>query len=170
MSLSDILFISLFFALTFYLHNVRVERNSCTWAHSIKHTHTHRCARALIHSVGLLWMSDRPVAQVYTWQHTTLTRETSISPAGFEPAIPSSERPQTHTLDRVAPVSARCLPWFEICLVLQPTHNFLHHPFRHPIQIFIGLTVHLPDFPHTRYTEVSSARFAVKYRGQRYVQ
>jgi hypothetical protein len=27
------------------------------------------------HSVGLLWTSDRPVAETSTWQHTTLTRD-----------------------------------------------------------------------------------------------
>jgi hypothetical protein len=27
------------------------------------------------HSVGLLWMSDQPVAETSTWQHTTLTRD-----------------------------------------------------------------------------------------------
>jgi len=27
------------------------------------------------HSVGLLWASDEPIAETYTWQHTTLTRE-----------------------------------------------------------------------------------------------
>jgi len=26
-------------------------------------------------SVGLLWMSDRPVAETSSWQHTTLTRD-----------------------------------------------------------------------------------------------
>jgi hypothetical protein len=55
------------------------------------------------HSVGLLWTSDQPVAETSTWQHTTLTRhKTSISPAGFKPTIPESERPQTHALDRGA--------------------------------------------------------------------
>jgi hypothetical protein len=29
-------------------------------------------------------------------------RQTSMPPAGFEPAIPASERPQTHALDRAA--------------------------------------------------------------------
>ena len=33
------------------------------------HTHTH------IQSVGLLWTSDRPVAETSTWQHTTITRD-----------------------------------------------------------------------------------------------
>jgi hypothetical protein len=27
------------------------------------------------HSVGLFWTRDQPVAQTYTWQHTTLTRD-----------------------------------------------------------------------------------------------
>jgi hypothetical protein len=36
-------------------------------------------------------------------QHTTLKRDkTSMQPAGFEPAIPASERPQTHAIDRAA--------------------------------------------------------------------
>jgi hypothetical protein len=29
-------------------------------------------------------------------------RQASMFPAGFEPAIPASERPQTHALDRAA--------------------------------------------------------------------
>jgi len=38
------------------------------------------------------------------WQHTTLTRDISMPPAGFEPAIPASERPHTQALDRAATV------------------------------------------------------------------
>jgi hypothetical protein len=54
-----------------------------------------------LQSVGLLWTSDRPDVETSTWQHTTLTRDTRpCLPAGFEPAIPVSERPQTHALDR----------------------------------------------------------------------
>ena len=34
--------------------------------------------------------------------HNTRKRQPSISPAGFEPSIPASERPQTHVLDRAA--------------------------------------------------------------------
>ena len=34
--------------------------------------------------------------------HNTHNRQTSMSPAGFEPAIPSSERQQNHVLDRSA--------------------------------------------------------------------
>jgi predicted RecB family nuclease len=35
-------------------------------------------------------------------QHTTLKKTDIRAPGGFEPAIPASERPQTHDLDRVA--------------------------------------------------------------------
>jgi len=52
-------------------------------------------------SAGLLWTSDQPDAKTSICQHTTLTtdRLTSMSPAGFETAIPASERPQTHAFD-----------------------------------------------------------------------
>jgi hypothetical protein len=52
------------------------------------------------HSIGLLWTSDRPVAETSTWQHTT--QQTDMLPAEFEPATPASEQPQTHALDRAA--------------------------------------------------------------------
>ena len=48
------------------------------------------------HSVGLPCTSDQPDAE--TCQHTTLTRNTSMVPAGFERAILASERAQTHGL------------------------------------------------------------------------
>jgi hypothetical protein len=54
-------------------------------------------------SVELLWTSDQSVVETSTWQHTTLTRDRHPSPpAELEPAIPASERPQNHSLDRVA--------------------------------------------------------------------
>jgi len=52
-------------------------------------------------SVGLLWTSDRLVADISTWQHTTLT-QTSMPPVGFEPTISAGERPQTYALDGAA--------------------------------------------------------------------
>jgi hypothetical protein len=62
---------------------------------TLRHTHTQ--------PVGLLWTSDRPVAETSTRQHTTLARDRHLCPpAGFEPVIPTSERPQTHALDRAA--------------------------------------------------------------------
>jgi hypothetical protein len=54
------------------------------------------------HSIGLLWTSDRPVEETSIWQHNTHKRQTFTSPAGFDPAILASERPQTHTLNRAA--------------------------------------------------------------------
>jgi hypothetical protein len=54
------------------------------------------------HSVGLLWMSDRPGAETSTWQYKTHNKETSMPPVGFEPAISAGERPQTHALDWAA--------------------------------------------------------------------
>jgi hypothetical protein len=39
---------------------------------------------------------------VYLTTHNTHKRQTSMQPAGFEPTIPASERPQIHTLNRAA--------------------------------------------------------------------
>jgi hypothetical protein len=39
---------------------------------------------------------------LYLTKQNTQKRHTSMSPAGFEPTIPASERPQTHALDRAA--------------------------------------------------------------------
>jgi hypothetical protein len=51
------------------------------------------------HSVGLLWTSDRPVAETFTCTtHKIHNRHTSMLPVGFEPAIPASERPQAYIL------------------------------------------------------------------------
>ena len=54
------------------------------------------------HSAGLLWTSDQSDAEASTWQHT-VTRDKQPCPrAGFEPAFPTSEWPQTHSLDYAA--------------------------------------------------------------------
>ena len=51
--------------------------------------------------MGLLWTSDQPYTE--TTQHSQQTdRQTSTLSAGLEPAIPGSELPQTHALDRAA--------------------------------------------------------------------
>ena len=55
------------------------------------------------YSVGPLQTSDRPVARTCTWQHRTIARaRPPFPPVAFEPAIPASERPQTHALERAA--------------------------------------------------------------------
>ena len=58
------------------------------------HTHTHTHTPLL----GLLWTTDRPITETST--HSTHTGQKSMHPEGFYPAIPASERPQTHALDR----------------------------------------------------------------------
>jgi hypothetical protein len=46
------------------------------------------------HSIGLLWTSDQPDADTANYTtYNTHKRQTSIFPAGFEPAAPASERP-----------------------------------------------------------------------------
>jgi len=47
------------------------------------------------HSVGLLWTSDRSVAEVSVPDkaHNTHKKETLLSPTGFETAIPATDRP-----------------------------------------------------------------------------
>jgi hypothetical protein len=54
------------------------------------HTHTH-------HSVGLIWTSDQPIETTSTGRQHSKEKYSR-----FEPAIPTTERPQTHALDRAA--------------------------------------------------------------------
>ena len=77
--------------------------NSHQWvkASSLSRIHDHTYLDTP-HSVRLLWMSDQPDAEIYTWQHSTNNRQTSILPVGFEPTIPANERPHTHALERAA--------------------------------------------------------------------
>ena len=57
-------------------------------------------------SVGLrlsIRTSDQPDPEIlYLTAHNTHKRQTSMPPAGLEPAIPESEKPKTHALDRAA--------------------------------------------------------------------
>ena len=93
-----------------------------SWGFEIIHNDTPQ-------SVGLLWVRDRPVAETSTWQDThtlTLTTDTTMLPAGFETAIPTSERPRTLALDnsatgiskehKKASINYRNVLVFRICL------------------------------------------------------
>jgi hypothetical protein len=42
----------------------------------------------LKHSVGLLWTSDQPIAEISTWQHTTLTRDRHLCTGGIRNGNP----------------------------------------------------------------------------------
>ena len=57
-----------------------------------------------------LWKNDDSVAEIFTRFHTTLTRGKPMETTKFEPEIPVSEGPQTHTLDRAATGISR---WME---------------------------------------------------------
>ena len=64
------------------------------YTHTQCHTHTHTrqdsSGRVII-----------PTQRTLT-THNTHNRQTTMSPAGFEPEIPASEQPQTHAFDRAA--------------------------------------------------------------------
>ena len=63
------------------------------------------------HSVGLLWTSDRPVAENSTWQHTTLTRHRHPCPRQD-----SNQQSQPPSGRRITPYAARPmgLVWLNI--------------------------------------------------------
>jgi hypothetical protein len=62
-------------------------------SHSARHT-----------TVGVTPLHGESVRRrdLYLTEHTTITRDTSMPSAGFEPATPASDRPQTLSLDRSA--------------------------------------------------------------------
>ena len=53
------------------------------------------------HMIGHLSTSDRPVAEFAIYTINTEDRH-PFPQAGFEPGMPTNERPQTHALDRAA--------------------------------------------------------------------
>jgi len=58
------------------------------------HTHTH-CRTS--------WTRDRPIAESFTCvKHNIHNRQTSMPPAEFKPAIPTSELSRKHALDSAA--------------------------------------------------------------------
>jgi hypothetical protein len=61
------------------------------------------------HSVGIYSTSDQPNADLSLPVTTEHSQKTSMPPAGFEPAIPASERLLTHALDRAATGIGRSL-------------------------------------------------------------
>jgi len=71
-------------------------------------------------------MDEWSVRRRDLWQHTTLIRETSMNPAGFKPAIPASEGPQTQATLK--------LHWLKIQLVL---------PIPPPSRIYIYIYIYI---------------------------
>ena len=82
------------------------------------------------HSVGLIWTRDQPEAKTsLKKQHS---QETNVlRPEGFEPAIPASQRPQTHALDSATTKNMQhkyihiCVP---VCDVVVLIIAFLRNP------------------------------------------
>jgi hypothetical protein len=78
-------------------------RNSLQWVRASSltrlpdHTQTHT---TLGRTPLDVWSARR--RDLYLTAHNTHKKQTSTPPTGFEPAIPASERPQTHALDRAA--------------------------------------------------------------------
>jgi hypothetical protein len=64
------------------------------------HTHTHTHA----HTLGRNPLDEGPARRKDLYSTTNITHKkvTSMLPSEFEPAIPRSERPDTHALDRAA--------------------------------------------------------------------
>jgi hypothetical protein len=100
----------LFPSLFYLLVRIRCRGFFCDfiWSHSDTHQ-----------SVGLLWTTDRPVAETSTWQHKH-SQETNITPpVGFEPTIPAIARLQTYALDRaVTGIGPRNIQGAKICFIL----------------------------------------------------
>jgi hypothetical protein len=49
------------------------------------------------HSVGLLWASDQPDAEISDSNQHSQEAYSYMPPEGFEPTTPACERPQTHS-------------------------------------------------------------------------
>ena len=65
---------------------------------TLRHTHTHT------HTLGRTSLDEWSVHRrdLYLTRHNTHNRKTPIPTVGFEPAVPASKRPQTHTLHRAS--------------------------------------------------------------------
>ena len=66
---------------------------------SLSRLHHHR--HTTLHRTPLGELSARR-RELYLTTNSITKRQTSVPPAVFEPTVPASEQPQTHTLDRLA--------------------------------------------------------------------
>ena len=63
--------------------------HSLTRSYTHTQTHTHTLGMASVEET-----STRPIAEISTRKHVTHKRQTAMHPAGFQPAVSPSERPQ----------------------------------------------------------------------------
>jgi len=77
------------------------------------------------HLVGLPWTRNRPVAEASTCTTYAIhKRQTSMSPAGLEPAIPARERLHTYILDGEATeIGKNLTSWNRILDGLHSSHS-----------------------------------------------
>jgi hypothetical protein len=83
------------------------------------------------HVVRIIWMSEQYEAQTLP-DNTQRSQETSTLPAWSEPAIPISEEPQTHALDRATTCIGHgniyMFSVFSHTTLLRRCHVFQTHP------------------------------------------
>jgi len=131
----------------------------CSMTSSFYHGSTALMTLGLLHdsprsySVGLLWTFDWLITETSTWQHTDIH-----ALAGFEPAIPASERPQSHALDSAGKKNTSTWIWCIMTnqLIKNPPaihHHHHHHHHRrrrrhhhHRILLLISVSKHFNPF------------------------
>jgi hypothetical protein len=83
------------------------------------------------------WRARR--GDLYLTTHDTHSRQTSMSPEGFEPTIPANKRPQSYALDRAATgIGQRLLLFWNVALLRFVGINapFEMPPCRLSVQLF----------------------------------
>jgi hypothetical protein len=70
---------------------------------------------------------------LYLTTHNTYNRQTSTHPAGFEPAMPSNERPHTHTWDWTATEVGNNLLYVHSVIIIATNDLLVKH-----VSTFIG--------------------------------
>jgi hypothetical protein len=92
------------FKLTSNLQKIFFNGSTTLWGPRPPH-----CSRLHDHTLRHTTLGRTPLDEgsarrrdLYLTTHNTQKRQTSKPPAGFEPTIPASERPQTHALDCAA--------------------------------------------------------------------
>jgi hypothetical protein len=87
-------------------------------------------------------------------KHNTHNRQTSMPPPEFEPTIPTSERPQTHTLDRAATRTGTLSntgAGHNSVLPYTADLFFIHLPSELPVPQF-PIDTKLTKFSHSNYS------------------
>jgi hypothetical protein len=123
-------------------------------SHLIRHT-----------TLGKTPLNELPARRrdLYLTTHNTQKRQIFMSPAGFKPAVPGSERPQANAVDRAA--TGMCLLFVYLSLFSQVIFLVLPVLLRvHPIATFdlmnlVILRVIIAEVPyiHRKYNDILSA-------------